>query len=383
MTRNILYIITLLVFSKAHSQVGIGTTDIHSSAVVELKSTDKGFLPPRLTRIERDNIASPINGLMIYNYDHKMIELYNETLALWTPLSSPVEVINDLTPTTTTPPCTNPNGHYIEINNQKHSSIADVYHNGSNTHTGISNNANIVIQYANRVSHSSYFRGYIKYDITNWVSGDITGRLYYNSAATTQTDYLTLQLMSTTTYSTANNWDETNMSANKARLLGFPLFLNSSVLNTSNDLITSINTTDHYFEFTIPEADILLNNSDSITLRLQQENPNTSTSTPVNPKTTNLYANYPNRTDISFTGTNNGIEGPYQLINTSTGDVLVDDIANTNNGTVNLSNVLLKIYSYDPATYSGSTTFPLRLRSKTYPDIFISNTISIEASPCF
>jgi hypothetical protein len=38
-----------------------------ASAMVEITSTTKGFLPPRMTTTQRDLIATPAAGLMIYN----------------------------------------------------------------------------------------------------------------------------------------------------------------------------------------------------------------------------------------------------------------------------------------------------------------------------
>ncbi|MCP3999390.1 MAG: hypothetical protein GY727_00550, partial [Gammaproteobacteria bacterium] len=49
------------------ADVGIGTTAPHSSAKLEVTSTDKGFLPPRMTETQRDAISSPIAGLQIFN----------------------------------------------------------------------------------------------------------------------------------------------------------------------------------------------------------------------------------------------------------------------------------------------------------------------------
>ena len=50
------------------AQVGIGipTTQIHPSAKLEVSSTTQGFLPPRMTESERNAIASPAAGLMVF-----------------------------------------------------------------------------------------------------------------------------------------------------------------------------------------------------------------------------------------------------------------------------------------------------------------------------
>ena len=63
------------------AQVGVGTTSPNASAALEVKSTTKGFLPPRMTTGERDVINSGVwaEGLTIYNTDTKCLELYNGT----------------------------------------------------------------------------------------------------------------------------------------------------------------------------------------------------------------------------------------------------------------------------------------------------------------
>lgn len=61
--------------------VGIGTTSVNSKAVVDMVSTTKGFLPPRMTSTQRDAIASPPAGLMIFNTTTTRIEWY--TGARW------------------------------------------------------------------------------------------------------------------------------------------------------------------------------------------------------------------------------------------------------------------------------------------------------------
>ena len=65
--------------SHLNAQVGIGTTTPDASAILEVKSTDKGFLPPRMTIAERDAIASPAEGLTIYNTTTKCLETYQGT----------------------------------------------------------------------------------------------------------------------------------------------------------------------------------------------------------------------------------------------------------------------------------------------------------------
>lgn len=66
----------MLCNSLVLSQVGIGTTDPHASAMLEVTSDEKGFLPPRMTQLQRDAIA-PVEGLVIYNLDIHCMEYWN------------------------------------------------------------------------------------------------------------------------------------------------------------------------------------------------------------------------------------------------------------------------------------------------------------------
>jgi uncharacterized protein (TIGR02145 family) len=50
------------------------------SAMLEVKSTDKGFLPPRMTTAQRDAIGSPAEGLTIFNTDCNCLQFYNGSL---------------------------------------------------------------------------------------------------------------------------------------------------------------------------------------------------------------------------------------------------------------------------------------------------------------
>ena len=49
------------------AQVGIGTTNPNTSAILDLTSSSQGLLAPRMTTVQRDAIISPATGLLIYN----------------------------------------------------------------------------------------------------------------------------------------------------------------------------------------------------------------------------------------------------------------------------------------------------------------------------
>jgi len=54
-------------------------TNANASAILELTSTTRGLLLPRMTSAERDLIASPVAGLVVYNTTDNKISWYNGT----------------------------------------------------------------------------------------------------------------------------------------------------------------------------------------------------------------------------------------------------------------------------------------------------------------
>jgi uncharacterized protein (TIGR02145 family) len=63
------------------AQVGVGTTSPDASAALEIESTTKGFLPPRMDTAARNVIVSPAAGLIIYNTTVACVQFFNG--ALW------------------------------------------------------------------------------------------------------------------------------------------------------------------------------------------------------------------------------------------------------------------------------------------------------------
>jgi uncharacterized protein (TIGR02145 family) len=77
--KKLLFTCILMATTSFYAQVGIGTTTPDPSSVLDLTSTTAGFLLPRLTTAERDLIAAPVEGLMIYNNNNKCFEFWNAT----------------------------------------------------------------------------------------------------------------------------------------------------------------------------------------------------------------------------------------------------------------------------------------------------------------
>ncbi|PAM92772.1 hypothetical protein B4N84_21820 [Flavobacterium sp. IR1] len=77
--KNFILAVAVLITCSVQSQVGMGTPNPDPSAVLELSSTQKGFLPPRLTTLQRNAIVQPAEGLTIYNTNKDCLEWYNKS----------------------------------------------------------------------------------------------------------------------------------------------------------------------------------------------------------------------------------------------------------------------------------------------------------------
>lgn len=59
---------------------GVGIRGVpNANAILDVQSTTKAFMPPRMTQTQRDAIPSPQEGMMIYNLTTHGINVYNGT----------------------------------------------------------------------------------------------------------------------------------------------------------------------------------------------------------------------------------------------------------------------------------------------------------------
>ncbi|WP_448044405.1 C1q-like domain-containing protein [Bradyrhizobium liaoningense] len=63
------------VFITETGTLSVGNATPNDSAILQADSTTKGFLPPRMTGVQRDAIASPAEGLVVYNTTTKSLDL--------------------------------------------------------------------------------------------------------------------------------------------------------------------------------------------------------------------------------------------------------------------------------------------------------------------
>ncbi|MGV1012898.1 MAG: hypothetical protein ACOYBS_10650 [Flavobacterium sp.] len=84
--KNLILTVLFLLVGVAHAQVGIGTSNPNNSAALDIESTTKGLLTPRMTAAQRIAISSPANGLMVYQTDNTP-NLYCYVNGVWTVIS--------------------------------------------------------------------------------------------------------------------------------------------------------------------------------------------------------------------------------------------------------------------------------------------------------
>ena len=75
------------IFIKTADNIGIGTATPDNSALVDMNSTTKGFLPPRMTASQRATIGSPAAGLLVFQTD-AIPGYYFYTGTTWTALAA-------------------------------------------------------------------------------------------------------------------------------------------------------------------------------------------------------------------------------------------------------------------------------------------------------
>gem|GEM_PF-6159964 len=72
------------------TSVGIGTATPNSSAILDLSSTTKAFLPPRMTTTQMNAIAAPAKGMIVFNTTDNVLYHHNGTV--WGAVNSIVPV---------------------------------------------------------------------------------------------------------------------------------------------------------------------------------------------------------------------------------------------------------------------------------------------------
>jgi hypothetical protein len=102
MLKKILLLFVLVTSNDSVAQVGIGTQSPAPSSLLELSSSNKGFLPPRMSQLEYNAIPNPAEGLVVYCNDclQKGLRLFNGTS--WEDMAGNGIPTNSISPLVTT-----------------------------------------------------------------------------------------------------------------------------------------------------------------------------------------------------------------------------------------------------------------------------------------
>ncbi len=76
----------ILIAAPAGVSITASPSNPHSTSLLDISSTTKGFLPPRMTATQRDAIVGPAPALMIFNTTSSKINFYNG--AAWEEVTS-------------------------------------------------------------------------------------------------------------------------------------------------------------------------------------------------------------------------------------------------------------------------------------------------------
>jgi hypothetical protein len=76
-----LLLITIALFNaSAQDNVGIGILNPHPSALLDLTANNKGLLVPRMDSLQRNAIATPANGLLVYDNSYGCLYYYKSNI---------------------------------------------------------------------------------------------------------------------------------------------------------------------------------------------------------------------------------------------------------------------------------------------------------------
>ena len=89
--KNLSILLAAVLFTalSTMAQVAINKDDSEpdASTILDVKATDAGMLIPRLSSTQRDAIANPANGLLIFNTSSSNFEVYKYSGSCWVKMS--------------------------------------------------------------------------------------------------------------------------------------------------------------------------------------------------------------------------------------------------------------------------------------------------------
>ena len=80
--KKLLYFLLITFSTQLSAQVGIGTDTPDNTAMLEVQSTSKGVLFPRMTTVQRTGIATPATGLHVFDTNTNSLWFYKTPLMI-------------------------------------------------------------------------------------------------------------------------------------------------------------------------------------------------------------------------------------------------------------------------------------------------------------
>jgi microcystin-dependent protein len=93
--KNLLFLAAMAFGTLSYAQMGVGTAVPHASAQLDITSTSKGLLMPRMTLVQRDAISNPATGLIIFQSDGNA-GFYFFNSGTWNKLDANVNGLGDI-----------------------------------------------------------------------------------------------------------------------------------------------------------------------------------------------------------------------------------------------------------------------------------------------
>ena len=83
-----LLFLSILFTGFSYAQVGIGTTNPDPSSMLDIQSDSQGLLAPRMNTADRNAIASPAEGLLVFDTDEDAFYYYDTSGSTWVKLQA-------------------------------------------------------------------------------------------------------------------------------------------------------------------------------------------------------------------------------------------------------------------------------------------------------
>ena len=93
-TKPIVILFFFLTFIS-RAQIGIGTASPNATSILDITSTTKGMLAPRMTTTERIAITTPAESLLVYDTTVKAFYFYNTATTSWVKIANESSVIRN------------------------------------------------------------------------------------------------------------------------------------------------------------------------------------------------------------------------------------------------------------------------------------------------